>query len=204
MTVSAIFRLSTYSRLLPVLFIWTVLTFSCKSRIVVEEVPVTLVPDTSSSQQVEGNLNNWPAEDQLFLTLRRTPCFGHCPVYRIDIYQDGSVRYEGVQFTERLGTYRGQLSATERGKLSAMAEEIGFSDLKSEYPSAGQRIMDLPTIQLTMLTPEGRKTIVSRNYANPDIPGEQEEVDRLRMLHEVIDQVVQSLPLRLVGEGLQH
>jgi Domain of unknown function (DUF6438) len=40
-------------------------------------------------------------------SLERTECFGPCPVYKVTIRLDGSVRYVGKKNVQRIGTYTG-------------------------------------------------------------------------------------------------
>ena len=42
--------------------------------------------------------------DSLFVTLKRTPCFGKCPVYTVSIYNKGFVRFISKKDVEPLGS----------------------------------------------------------------------------------------------------
>jgi hypothetical protein len=40
------------------------------------------------------------------VTLRRTACYGTCPVYSLEIFADGFIRYVGVNFVQYTGERR--------------------------------------------------------------------------------------------------
>ena len=39
------------------------------------------------------------------VTIRRTPCYGHCPVYELSVSGDGEVEYSGEWFVAREGVH---------------------------------------------------------------------------------------------------
>lgn len=45
--------------------------------------------------------------------MERTPCFGRCPVYTIELKASGELIYTGKQNTSRTGTYKGRISAQQ-------------------------------------------------------------------------------------------
>ena len=48
-------------------------------------------------------------EEPVFF-FQRTACYGTCPQYKISIYSDGLVMYDGVRFVDRIGCYSGFLN----------------------------------------------------------------------------------------------
>ena len=40
---------------------------------------------------------------EVVITLERTACFGVCPVYKLTIYGDGRVLYDGIRFVRTEG-----------------------------------------------------------------------------------------------------
>ena len=55
------------------------------------------------------------------ISIRKSPCFGTCPVYTLSVTHDGSVRFEGIAFTDAEGVMESILSPDQ---LTAIAEEI--------------------------------------------------------------------------------
>ena len=82
------------------------------------------------------------SEIELIISLQRTACYGTCPIYKIEIYSDGSGTYTGTRFVENIGLMEFNLSETELNLILSQAEAIGFVNMKDEY---SEPISDLPT-----------------------------------------------------------
>ena len=82
------------------------------------------------------------SEIELIISLQRTACFGTCPIYKIEIYTDGSGTYTGTRFVENIGVTKFNLSETQLNLILTKAEAIGFTSMKEEY---SEPISDLPT-----------------------------------------------------------
>ena len=74
--------------------------------------------------------------------MQRTACFGTCPIYKIEIFADGSGVYTGTRFVENIGTTKFSLSETQLNLILTQAEAIGFTNMKKEY---SEPISDLST-----------------------------------------------------------
>ena len=82
------------------------------------------------------------SEIELIISLQRTACFGTCPIYKIEIYTDGSGIYTGTRFVENIGVIEFSLSENQINLILTQAEAIGFKNMKEEY---SESISDLPT-----------------------------------------------------------
>ena len=82
------------------------------------------------------------SEIELIISLQRTACFGTCPIYKIEIFSDGSGIYTGTRFVENIGVTKFSLSETQLNLILTKAEAIGFTSMKEEY---SEPISDLPT-----------------------------------------------------------
>lgn len=65
--------------------------------------------------------------------LRRTECYGTCPVYKVVIQNDGSFIYHGKKFVRRLGEHQGQVCFPHLEKLMEFIIESGFMALENCY-----------------------------------------------------------------------
>ncbi len=83
-----------------------------------------------------------PLEKELIISLQRTACFGTCPIYKIEIFSDGSGIYTGTRFVDNIGVTKFNLSETQINLILTQAETIGFTRMKEEY---SEPISDLPT-----------------------------------------------------------
>ena len=82
------------------------------------------------------------SEIELIISLQRTACFGTCPIYKIEIFSDGSGIYTGTRFVENIGVTKFNFSETQINLILTQAEAIGFTNMKEEY---SEPISDLPT-----------------------------------------------------------
>ena len=82
------------------------------------------------------------SEIELIISLQRTACFGTCPIYKIEIFLDGSGIYTGTRFVKNIGVTKFSLSETQLNLILTKAEAIGFTNMKEEY---SEPISDLPT-----------------------------------------------------------
>jgi hypothetical protein len=155
--------------------------------------------ETQKPEEIEDPAVFPPTEEAVF-HLRRTPCFGVCEVYSLSIWADGQVRYEGAQNVGKIGTFRASLSPMKVEELIARANEIGFWEMRSEYPSGDFRIADLPTATTTMRVGDQTHQVLNRGYANPEVPEEQKTIDDLMLLESLADDLTANLHYLMVGD----
>src|SRR2546430_14613651 len=83
------------------------------------------------------------------ITLERTVCFGSCPAYKVTISSDGTVTFDGRQFTKMKGLATDHISAADFRQLVNEFDKINYFALPDEYkpgsPVCPQRITDLPS-----------------------------------------------------------
>ena len=106
-------------------------------------------------------------EHKVVFTLERTPCFGACPTYKVSIYADGSVVYEGERFVDVTGT---QTSSIEAGTVQVMLsvfEEAGYFDWNDAYTKQG--VTDVPTV-ISSVTRDGQTKQIVRYEGDDTAP----------------------------------
>ena len=67
------------------------------------------------------------------ITLERTTCFGTCPAYKVSIFGDGSVLYEGKEFVKQKGTEDGRITKDHLQQLVREFEKIDYMRLADHY-----------------------------------------------------------------------
>jgi hypothetical protein len=93
------------------------------------------------------------------ITLERTACFGVCPVYKLTIYEDGRVEYDGQQFVEVTGKQTAEITPEQVKELVSDFQNADYFDLEDEYVAP---VTDIPSA-ITSITLDGKfKTV--RNY----------------------------------------
>lgn len=78
-----------------------------------------------------------------YIKMNRTACFGRCPVYSVEIYQNGLVRYSGELFTDHQGVYEKNIGKTKAQNLMKQFAKYRVDTCSNQYTS---RIADLPGI----------------------------------------------------------
>jgi uncharacterized protein YecT (DUF1311 family) len=101
-----------------------------------------------------------PAEGIAEIGIERSGCDGRCPSYVLVFRSNGTARYEGRQYVERLGTFSGTIPLQRFAALARFVEDSGFSDLEDFY---SWNVTDAATVTTTVVADGVRKTV--RNYA---------------------------------------
>ncbi len=107
--------------------------------------------------------------DSLFFSLERTPCFGKCPAYRINVYRSGLATYKGISHSKFEGDHKGRMSADTLALLLAKAESLGFFAMQDKYDG---QVTDLPSTIIRVISKERDKKVVARHK----IPAEFKEL----------------------------
>ncbi len=91
------------------------------------------------------------SSEKLVFKIERTPCFGRCPVYTIELLSNKTIVYNGIKNVEQLGEKVVRLSDIQYQEFMQKIEALPFADYKLEY---GQNIRD---IALIFVTYKGKK-----------------------------------------------
>lgn len=67
------------------------------------------------------------------VTLERTPCFGTCPSYKVTVYGDGRLVYEGRKFVKVEGKVESNVTREQVGQLLAEFEKANYFSLRDLY-----------------------------------------------------------------------
>jgi (2Fe-2S) ferredoxin len=121
--------------------------------------------------------------NEVIITLERTACFGACPVYRLTIYGNGRVVYEGIQFVRTKGIIETTIGEDSVRQLVSEFQEADYFALKDSYEQ--RMATDMPSA-ITSLTVNGRKKTVSHYHGDSSAP------KKLTELENRIDDIVSS------------
>jgi hypothetical protein len=125
------------------------------------------------------------------ITLERTQCYGDCPVYKLAIFADGKVLYEGKEFVKRKGKAEGRITRAALEDLVGEFNRIDYLNLDDKYIFEGKNCPEWWT--------DSSSTITSLNWK-----GKQKTIDhyhgcrgtnvlnQLTALEHKIDQVVNT------------
>lgn len=119
----------------------------------------------------------------IIITLHRTMCFGTCPVYKLTIYGDGTVIYEGKKFVKDIGIKTTTINEEKVRQLVSEFKKINYFSLKDSYDETG--ITDMP-YALTSITIDDKTKSIRHYYGDPNAPKE------LTQLEKRIDEIAGS------------
>ncbi|MBT4340004.1 MAG: hypothetical protein HOD63_15545 [Bacteroidetes bacterium] len=113
------------------------------------------------------------------IKIKRTPCYGSCPVYEAEVLADGSVKYIGEMFVKKTGIHKWKLELDKVELLNKLIckydyfniEEKECSNLTSCSPSC------ITTIKLQ----DGTKRRIENDHGNNKYP------DKLKTFENRID-----------------
>ena len=95
---------------------------------------------------------------ELVISLERTPCYGTCPIYKMEIFSDGSAFYHGERFVDRIGDYEFSVSKEVINYILKKAVEISFFELEDKYTA---NISDLPKTITFINNGKDKKRVVN-------------------------------------------
>ena len=116
------------------------------------------------------------------ITMERTPCYGSCPVYRIDLDGSGKVSYEGRGFVKERGRREVTVPAAEVQALAKEIESAGYFTFRDHYPP---NATDNPTV-ITSVSIDGKTKRIEHNLSARSAPA------ALEALYRRIDEVAGS------------
>ncbi len=119
---------------------------------------VTPVKATPSTKPV-------PTASLPVLTFERTPCFGTCPGYKMDVYADGHVAYDGTRAVPLMGKKELTMPASAVATLLSQAKEAHFEKFEKRY---ARGTTDLPSTIISIRQPDGSLKTVTVEEGAPE------------------------------------
>lgn len=108
------------------------------------------------------------------IQLKRTMCFGDCPVYKVEILSDGTVNYNGEMFVEKTGKHTWQIDADTIEKLNKAIKYYRFFDIRKVKPTF--EATDNPYCILSVILQDGTSKRTKNYHGDNSYP---EELNRL-------------------------
>lgn len=95
------------------------------------------------------------------IVMERTPCFGTCASYRLEINKDGKVIFTSWAFTKYEGTYEKNFAPAEVTKLFRQFEAHKVDTCSEEYQSL---IQDMPGINFNFRYKDKETKITNAHF----------------------------------------
>jgi len=118
-----------------------------------------------------------PASNIESVSMRRTACYGHCPVYTIEIDKNGTATYTATLFNADTGTFTKNIGSKKVMDIFNQFNTYRVDTCQNAYKP---RATDLPGVMFTIHYTNNTKTIMNVNYG-PAF---------LKQLIEVMDSIV--------------
>jgi hypothetical protein len=123
------------------------------------------------------------ADSAVLATLERTQCLGHCPVYKVTVYSDGRVEWNGVVCVKVEGQKSAMLTAAELHSLREAFAAASYFKLDDSYTCL---MTDAPLVVTSFRDGRRTKTIVH----NKECPSMR--MDALTELESTFERIVKS------------
>ncbi len=123
----------------------------------------------------------------LILSMERTPCFGRCPIYTIELYENGLLLYNTKQFNDTVACRYLVLNKQQVDEVKTKFDTSGFFKMANKYPEDKQTPTDLPSCILFYNNGTHKKTITDKRWQAPEtLTALEQSVDSLvktKILH---------------------
>ena len=132
------------------------------------------------------------AQDLPVITLRRTVCFGTCPIYSLEIFEDGGLRYNGENFVGVVGRQEARILSAAVKSLIANFLSIDYFHLKDVYETHRnpdgtiEWITDLPTTYTSLRIGSRTKSVKDYAFSPEKLRQLEVEIDRVANTHRWI------------------
>ncbi|RYD59037.1 MAG: hypothetical protein EOP56_02060 [Sphingobacteriales bacterium] len=110
-----------------------------------------------------------------YVKMHRSPCFGKCPSYTIELYKDGKVKYTGMSDTKYMGTYEKKFDTKTTGTILNKFKTNRADTCSKEYTLM---IADIPGIYYEFLIGGERKEIYNAHFGPIYLKNLASEIDR--------------------------
>jgi Domain of unknown function (DUF6438) len=139
-------------------------------EIIFDTLIAEIVPDTIVEEIVTEEPD---AEEKLELILEfiKTPCFGKCPTYSVQLWSNGKMIYDGKSNVEKMGRFESSANNSFIYTIFQEAEKIDFFELSDKYPTDGTTIPDLPKTIIFLKNGTNEHRIIDAFYSPLPLQG---------------------------------
>jgi len=116
-----------------------------------------------SPQKVVNSNPSTSITKQIFY-LETTPCYGTCPAYKVSIFENDSLVYEGFKYVTKEGVLSKKLPQGTVEKLIDKFRTANFFSFQNQYTA---RVSDFPTTYISF-TDQGKTKTIMDYYKAPE------------------------------------
>ena len=124
--------------------------------------------------------------DSSFQSIRieRESCYGFCPMYTLEINQNGNVCFIGDMFVEKIGKYEWDIPQKTINTLNDAIKKYMFFDLEKTHSDI--QITDLPTCTVSVILKNGKSRKITQGKGSELWPEE------LKIFQKTIDKIADA------------
>lgn len=111
---------------------------------------------------------------ELLASIERTGCYGWCPIYKLTVFRDGLVEYEGKEYVKTRGKATGHLTPEQLGALDVLFQQNRYVDLRDEY--VDYSVTDMPSV-FTSYSVGGKVKVIKHYLGDFDAPKALTEIE---------------------------
>ncbi len=124
------------------------------------------IPELPRFQKKISDVDTLALNTDTLLYYQKSACFGFCPTYNFIVYQNGMIKYNGVQHIEPLGSRYDLISENWWKEVALQIQKINFFELANVYPlDEKMYIPDLPNTIIIVKDLGKRKSITDNHDA---------------------------------------
>jgi len=105
-------------------------------------------------------------KDYMIASLRKTECYGHCPVFEFKVFGNGIAIWKGIKYVDRFGEYKAEVDGSILESIKQKGLELGIGQLQDTYPINKVFIQDLPMTFISFHNGSSLK-MIRNNYDAP-------------------------------------
>lgn len=118
--------------------------------------------------------NTYQIQEDDFVFLQRSGCFGTCPIYELTLYAKGKINYKGKAYTEYTGFYTGQIDKEIAYNFFTKIKDYNWQKYPDKYPIDN---VDFPQFKLVYDTKTIKKDINGNSRADKELVELTKELD---------------------------
>ena len=96
--------------------------FICLCLLVLVATTLAMAKYQKNQVSAEAQTNS----NDLAVQFERLGCYGNCPAYKLTIYADGRIEYEGKKFVKQTGQAQGRITPADLTQLVAQFDKADF------------------------------------------------------------------------------
>ena len=141
------------------------------------------------------------SQNREVICLRRTACYGQCPIYCVTIFENGDVDYEGKEHVKVQGKLHFIIPKDSVDYLLKNIQAIQFFSLDDSYivrittkmnkggnvDTTAFYVTDLPSTYITVMIGSKKKTILDYYGAPSELRNLEVEIDRVTQTSRYIE-----------------